>query len=55
MGVLFQAFYWNCPASENQAGAWWNYVAGKLPDLARTGFTALWLPPAAKAANLFGP
>ena len=55
MGVLFQAFYWNCPAKENQDGTWWNFVAGKIPELQQAGFTALWLPPASKAANLDGP
>ncbi len=55
MGVLFQTFYWNCPAEENQDGTWWNFLAGKLPELQRSGFTALWLPPACKAANLGGP
>jgi len=55
MGVLFQAFYWNCPAEENQDGTWWNFLAGKLPELQNAGFTALWLPPANKAANLGGP
>jgi alpha-amylase len=55
MGVLFQAFYWNCPQRENKEGQWWNFVSSKLPDLQQAGFTALWLPPAGKAANLFGP
>ncbi len=55
MGVLFQSFYWNCPAVENQDGTWWTYVASKMPELQQAGFTALWLPPAAKAANLGGP
>jgi alpha-amylase len=55
MGVLFQAFYWNCPSEENQDGTWWNFVAGKIPELQQAGFTALWLPPASKAANLGGP
>jgi alpha-amylase len=55
MGVLFQAFYWNCPAEENQDGTWWNYVATKIPELQQAGFTALWLPPACKAANIGGP
>lgn len=55
MGVLFQAFYWNCPQEESQDGTWWNFLAGKLPELRQAGFTALWLPPAAKAANLGGP
>ena len=55
MGILFQAFYWNCPQEESQDGTWWNFLAGKIPELQQAGFTALWLPPAAKAANLGGP
>lgn len=55
MGVLFQAFYWNCPQQEQQDGTWWNFVATKIPELQQAGFTALWLPPANKAANLGGP
>ena len=55
MGVLFQAFYWNCPDQEQQDGTWWNFVAAKIPELQQAGFTALWLPPASKAANLGGP
>jgi alpha-amylase len=55
MGVLFQAFYWNCPQQEQQDGTWWNFVATKIPELQRAGFTAIWLPPASKAANLGGP
>jgi alpha-amylase len=55
MGVLFQVFYWNCPEEENQDGNWWNFVASKLPELQRAGITALWLPPACKAANIGGP
>lgn len=55
MGVLMQAFYWDCPRLENQEFAWWNYVAVKVPSLRQVGFTALWLPPPCKAANLGGP
>ncbi len=55
MGVIFQAFYWNCPDLEQQDGTWWNFVTGKIPELQQAGFTALWLPPACKAANLGGP
>ena len=46
MGVLFQAFYWNCPQEESQDGTWWNYLGTKIPELEQAGFTALWLPPA---------
>lgn len=54
MGVLMQCFYWDCPGRERRDGAWWDYVASRVPELARAGFTALWLPPASKAANLGG-
>src|SRR5215470_4655621 len=55
MGVLFQAFYWNCPQEESQEGSWWSFLSGKLPELQQAGCTALWLPPANKAANIGGP
>ncbi len=51
MGVLLQAFYWDCPRTESREHKWWAYVSEKLPEIARAGFTALWLPPANKAAS----
>lgn len=54
MGVLMQAFYWNCPQLDGQEHAWWNFVATKLASLKEAGITALWLPPAGKAANIGG-
>ncbi|HEX6879018.1 MAG TPA: alpha-amylase family glycosyl hydrolase [Terriglobales bacterium] len=51
MGVLMQAFYWDCPSLEGREGAWWDTVRAQVPALAQDGFTALWLPPASKAAN----
>lgn len=54
MGVLMQAFYWNCPREEQQEFTWWNFVAARLDELRSAGFTALWLPPASKAANIGG-
>ncbi len=51
MGVLLQAFYWDCPRLAGCEHAWWDHVRGKLPELAAAGFTALWLPPASKAAS----
>ena len=50
MGVMLQAFYWDCPSAENCEHKWWDLVKSKLPEIARAGFTALWLPPANKAA-----
>ncbi|HEY2727827.1 MAG TPA: alpha-amylase family glycosyl hydrolase, partial [Parafilimonas sp.] len=52
MGVMLQAFYKDCPELENQEFTWWNFIAAKLPELNAAGFTALWLPPACKAANI---
>jgi alpha-amylase len=51
MGVMLQAFYWDCPRIAGREHEWWQLVRSKLPELARTGFTALWLPPASKAAS----
>src|SRR5438045_4017484 len=55
MGVLMQAFYWDCPRLDSQEYNWWNFVRVRLAPLAQTGFSALWLPPVHKAANLGGP
>jgi alpha-amylase len=54
MGVMMQAFYWDCPREENKEFAWWNYLRENIPGLARIGFTCVWLPPAHKAANVDG-
>ncbi|MBL8486238.1 MAG: hypothetical protein JNK22_04055, partial [Rhodocyclaceae bacterium] len=55
MGVMMQAFFWDCPREAGQEYRWWNHVREKLPELAAAGFGALWLPPVHKAANLGGP
>src|SRR5262249_12988239 len=52
MGVIMQSFYWDCPRNEGQEGSWWTFLSGKITDLANVGFTALWLPPASKAAEV---
>ncbi len=54
MGVIMQAFYWDCPRLEGKEFEWWNFVKEKAQSLSEAGFTALWLPPACKAANLDG-
>ena len=51
MGVMLQAFYWDCPQTENREHQWWSFIKSKLPEIAQAGFTALWLPPANKAAS----
>ena len=55
MGVMLQAFYWDCPREDKKEYKWWDYIRQELPGLAAAGFTALWLPPVHKAANLSGP
>lgn len=54
MGVLMQAFYWDCPRLEGKEFKWWDYITNFVPNLNSVGFTALWLPPACKAANIGG-
>ncbi len=55
MGVMMQTFHWDCPREDKKEFQWWNYINEKIPALAKTGFTSLWLPPIHKAANLSGP
>lgn len=51
MGVMMEAFYWDCPAQELKAGRWWAFITETLPGLKQAGFSALWLPPASKGAS----
>ena len=51
MGVMLQAFYWDCPSEEGKEFQWWNYLRQQLPTLSEIGFSALWLPPAHKTAH----
>ena len=50
MGVIMQAFYDSCPGDMKQEFKWWSFLQTKIASLAKEGFTALWLPPANKAA-----
>jgi alpha-amylase len=52
MGVIMQAFYNNCPGDLQQDFQWWTFLSGEIGSLASAGFTALWLPPACKAAGI---
>lgn len=54
MGVIMQAFYWDCPKLEGKEYHWWKHLESVTPSLKGAGFTALWLPPASKAANIGG-
>lgn len=49
-----QAFYWDCPRMEDKEFEWWNFLKEKIGSLSEVGFTAIWLPPACKPANLDG-
>lgn len=51
MGVMLQAFYWDCPVVENLEHEWWTEIKNRIPTLQQAGFTALWLPPVSKAAS----
>ncbi len=44
--ILFQGFNW-----ESHKHNWYNTLKGQLPELARTGFTAIWLPPPADSVS----
>jgi alpha-amylase len=55
MGVMMQAFYWDCPRVDGKEFQWWNFLCRNIPSLATTGFTALWLPPVYKGGNITGP
>ncbi|MGL4997090.1 MAG: alpha-amylase family glycosyl hydrolase, partial [Deefgea sp.] len=46
-GVMMQYFHWYNPAD----GTLWDEVARNASDLANTGITALWLPPAYKGSH----
>jgi len=45
-GVMLQYFHWYLPAD----GTLWQEAEARAEELARAGFTALWLPPASKGA-----
>lgn len=48
-GVLLQGFYWDAPSDANNA--WWDRLASQSSEIARAGFTAVWLPPVLKGAS----
>jgi alpha-amylase len=52
MGVLMQAFYWDCPRTSNKQFRWWDAIRQEIPYLRSAGITALWLPPACKAKDV---
>jgi alpha-amylase len=51
MGVMLQAFHWDCVPKWKIRTPIVTFIKSKLPAIAQAGFTALWLPPANKAAS----
>ena len=37
MGVMLQAFYWDCPREDHKEFQWWNTVREQIPSLAKIG------------------
>lgn len=46
-GVIMQCFQWYTPAD----GSLWRELAESAAELARSGFTAVWIPPCSKASG----
>lgn len=49
---MMQGFYWDSPSAENVPGAWWPRVQKEIANLAKVGFTAIWLPPPQKGYDV---
>jgi len=47
-GVMIQYFHWYIPNDGNL----WNELRDRAPELAKAGFTAVWIPPAYKATRV---
>lgn len=48
-GVLLQGFYWDAPSDDKFS--WWDRLATHSNDIAKAGFTAVWIPPVLKGAS----
>ncbi|KAG6873929.1 hypothetical protein C0995_008968 [Termitomyces sp. Mi166 len=46
--LMLQFFTWQ---AKHDTLSWWRYLEAELPQLAKMGFTQLWLPPPNKAAE----
>jgi alpha-amylase len=51
MGVMLQAFYWDCPINDSKEFQWWEFVSEKIRSISNAGFSSIWLPPVHKAAK----
>lgn len=47
-GVMLQGFYWD--ADSFPSSSWWMNLASQSNDIARAGFTAVWIPPVLKSS-----
>ena len=45
MGVMLQAFYWDCPKAEEREHQWWAFTQSKLPSIAQDYFNWDLAPP----------
>lgn len=43
--IMLQGFYWDC------SQGWWSQLEKEAPGIARSGFSAVWLPPASKGGH----
>jgi glycosidase len=47
--VMMQGFFWDVPRAIGTNTHWYNVVASNAVDLAKSGFTSIWLPPPQKS------
>ena len=52
MNSKLQFFTWEC---KHDSMSWWKHLENEIPQLARMGFTQVWLPPPNKAMEKVGP
>lgn len=48
--VMMQGFFWDVPQNSGSTGHWYNVIASNAVDLAKSGFTSIWMPPPQKSA-----
>ena len=42
MGVMLQAFYWDCPREDHKEFQWWNTIREQIPSLAIVVLAEVW-------------
>jgi alpha-amylase len=48
-GVMLQGFYWDAESTPDKP--WWDKLSAQSNELAKAGFTSLWIPPVLKSAS----